>query len=67
MKKEKNKSLSIKKKKKNIRNENGLISYENHERLINLKNRGINDELVRRHFQVQDLEALLEKLRKVKK
>ena len=30
-------------------------------RLINLKNRDINDELVRKHFQVQDLGILLEK------
>ena len=33
------------KKKKNIRNENGLINYRRLARLIYLKHRGINDEL----------------------
>ena len=49
-----------------IRNQNGLIDYKRLERLIDLKNRGINDELVRKYFQVQDLAALLEKLEKSK-
>ena len=49
-----------------IRNQNGLIDYKRLERLIDLKNRGINDELVRKYFQVQDLAALLEKLKKSK-
>ena len=44
-----------------IRNENGLIDYKKLERLINLKNRDINDELVRKYFLVQNLGALLEK------
>ena len=49
-----------------IRNQNGLIDYKRLERLNDLKNRGINDELVRKYFQVQDLAALLEKLKKSK-
>ena len=49
-----------------IRNQNGLIDYKRLERLIDLKNRGINDELVGKYFQVQDLAALLEKLKKSK-
>ena len=49
-----------------IRNQNGLIDYKRLERLIDLKNRSINDELVRKYFQVQDLAALLEKLKKSK-
>ena len=52
---------------KNIRNENGLIDYKKFGRLIDLKNRDISDELVRKHFLVQDLGALLEKLKKVEK
>ena len=36
------------------------------ERLINFKNRDINDELVRKHFLVQNLGALLEKFKKLK-
>ena len=44
-----------------IRNENGLIDYKKLNKLINLKSKDINDELVRKHFLVQDLGALLEK------
>ena len=54
------------KEEKNIRNENGLIDYEKLERLIDLKERDISDELVRKHFLVQDLGALLGKLKKSK-
>ena len=49
--------------KKNIRNENGLVDYKNLERLIDLKERDISDELVRKYFLVQYLVALLEKLK----
>ena len=35
-------------------------------RLINLKERDINDELVRKHFWVQDLGDLLKKMKKLK-
>ena len=35
-------------------------------RLINLKERDINDELVRKHFLVQDLGDLLKKMKKLK-
>ena len=52
---------------KNIRNENVLIDYNNFLRLIYLKERDISDELVRKHFLVQDLRELLEKLKKSKK
>ena len=50
----------------NIRNENSFIDYERLERLIDLKNKGVNDELFRKYFQVQDLGGLLEKLKKSK-
>ena len=46
---------------KNIRNENGLIDYKNFGRLISLKNRDINDELVRKHFLVKICEYCLKK------
>ena len=46
-----------------IRNENGLIDYRKLERLISLKKRGINNELVKKHFLVQDLGTLLKNLR----
>ena len=52
--------------KKNIRNENGVVDYKNLERLIDLKERGISDELVRKYFLVQYLGALLAKLIKSK-
>ena len=49
-----------------IRNENGLIDYKKLERLINIKERDINNELVRKHFLVQDLGPLLEKFKILK-
>ena len=52
---------------KNIRNENGLIDYNKFMRLIYSKERDTSDELVRKHFLVQDLGDLLEKNEKVKK
>ena len=51
---------------KNIRNESDLIDYKKFGRLINLKERDISDELVRKHFLVQYLGALLEKMKKLK-
>ena len=42
---------------------NDLINYKKLERLFNVKERDINDELVRKHFLVQDLGALLEKFK----
>ena len=51
---------------KNIRNENGLIDYNKFMNLIYSKEREISDELVRKHFLVQDLEELLKKLKKLK-
>ena len=50
----------------NIRNEDGIICYESLERLIDLKIRGINYELVSKYVQVRDLGALLIKLKKSK-
>ena len=50
----------------NIRNENGLLDHRRLQRLLDLKYRDINDGLVRKHSQVQDLAALLVKLRKSK-
>ena len=47
---------------KNIRDKNDLIDYRRLNKLIYAKTRDINDELVRKHFLVQDLEGLLEKL-----
>ena len=49
-----------------IRNENGVTDYKRPKRLIDLKNRNINDELVRKYFQVQDLGELVKKLEKSK-
>ena len=34
----------------NIKNKNGLIDYRQLNRLIGVKKRDINDELVRKHF-----------------
>ena len=51
----------------NIKNENGLIDYRKLSRLIDARARDINDELVRKHFLVQDLGSLLEKLRMIQK
>ena len=42
------------------------MDYKNLERLINLENRDINDELVRKRFLVQNLGTLLEKFKKLK-
>ena len=50
----------------NIRNENGLIDYRRLQRLIDLKEKDINGELVKEAFFRQDLGELLEKLRKSK-
>ena len=45
----------------NIRDENGLIDYKNLNRLIDLKDRDINDELVSEHFQIYRLNDMLKK------
>ena len=42
------------------------MDYKKLERLINLENRDINDELVRKRFLVQNLGTLLEKFKKLK-
>ena len=51
MKKKKNKSIGIKQKKNDQR-------WKSLKRLIGLKNRDINDELVRKNFRIQNLEKL---------
>ena len=63
---EEEEQIKYKKEKNNIRNENGLICYESLERLIDLKIRGINYELVSKRVQVRDLGVLLIKLKKSK-
>ena len=45
----------------NIRDENGLIDYKKLNRLIDLKDRDINDELVSEHFQIYRLNDMLKK------
>ena len=50
----------------NIRNENGLIDYRRLQILNYLKRRGVNDELVKKYFQVHDLRKLLQKFQKSK-
>ena len=51
----------------NIKDKNGLIDYKRLNRLINAKEKDINNELVSKHFLVQDYESLLEKLGRTKK
>ena len=51
---------------KNIRNENCLVDYNKFMRLIYSHEREISNELVRKHFLVQDLGELLQKLKKLK-
>ena len=63
---EEEEQIRYKEEKNNIRNENGLICYESLERLIDLKIRGINYELVSKRVQVRDLGVLLIKLKKSK-
>ena len=42
-----------------IRDKNGLVDYEKLDRLISLRERNMNDELVRKYFLVQDVWSLL--------
>ena len=49
-----------------IRYENGLIDYKKLDRLISLEEWDINNELVKKHFLVQDLGILLKNLRRSK-
>ena len=51
----------------NIKDKNGLIDYKRLNILINAKEKDINNELVSKHFLVQDYESLLEKLGRTKK
>ena len=41
-----------------ISDKNSLIDYKKLDRLISLKERNINDDLIRKHFQVQNLSTL---------
>ena len=50
----------------NIKNKNDIIDYERFNRLIDAKERDINNELVSKHLSVQDLRSLLEKLQRSK-
>ena len=61
---EEEQELRDKEEENKIRDEYGLIDYKRLKRLTDLKNREINNELVKKHFQVQHLRALLEKLKK---
>ena len=65
----KKKKMKLDMKRKNIISEMKMVSLIKIwlERLIDLKNRGINDELVGKYFQIQDLWALLKKLKKSQK
>ena len=49
-----------------IRDNNGLIDYENLNRLINLKRRSINDNLFREYFRYQNPDNMLEELNNTK-
>ena len=48
--------------KNDIRDENGPVDYEKFDRLISLIERYINDDLIRKHFQVQNLSTLFKRL-----
>ena len=63
---EEKQELRDKEEENKIGDENGLIDYKTLERLFNLKNRGIINEFVRKHFQIQFLVSLLEKLKRAK-
>ena len=51
--------------KNDIRDENGLINYKMLERLT-FSRKDINNELAKKYFLVEDLEALLKKMKKNK-
>ena len=63
---EEEQEFSNKEEENNIRDNNGHLDYKKLNRLINLKGRDMNNELVRKHFQVQNLVSLIEKLKKSK-
>ena len=48
---------------RSIRNENGLVDYEEIDRLIDIKKRDINDKLVKKHFQVNSLNDMQKELK----
>ena len=51
---------------RSIRNENDLIDYEKLDRLIALRKRDINDDLVRKHVQAYRLNDMLKNLKESK-
>ena len=61
---EEEQELRDKEEENKIRDEYGFIDYKRLKRVTDLKNRDINNELVKKHFQVPHLRALLQKLRK---
>ena len=50
----------------NLRNKNGLIDYEKCMRKIGFKQKGINSELVKKHFSPYDMRDALKSFRKSK-
>ena len=48
---------------RSIRNENGLVDYEEFDRLIDIKKRDINDKLVKNHFPVNSLNDMQKELK----
>ena len=48
---------------RSIRNENGLIDYEEVDRLIDMKKKDLTDKLVKKHFQVNSLNDMQKKLK----
>ena len=59
----KTKEIRKRRKKRNItKNKDGLIDYKRLNILFDARTRDMNDELVKKHFLVQDLGSLLEKL-----
>ena len=62
-KEEKERRVRYEEEERSIRNQNGLTDYENLNRLIDLRERDINSELVENHFQV-NLNDILEELKR---
>ena len=48
---------------RSIRNENGLIDYEEVDRLIDMEKKDITDKLVKKHFQVNSPNDMQKKLK----
>ena len=63
---EEEEKIRKKEEERSIRNENGIIDYEKLDRLIALRKRDINDDLVRKHVQAYLLNDMLKKLKESK-